>query len=124
MVLRSGQPILNRAARAPAFACAMREGNMPAYVFSQVTIVDNDKYQQEFLPAVLKSHEAYGVKYLARTGDIEALEGHAPMRCVILEFQDIAHALLMPTAGYAEADSRIAKSMDSLKALTAKLGAP
>jgi uncharacterized protein (DUF1330 family) len=64
---------------------------MPAYVFSQVTIMDNDKYQQEFLPAVLKSHEAYGVKYVARTGDVEALEGHAPMRCVILEFQDIAH---------------------------------
>jgi hypothetical protein len=33
-------------------------------------------------------------------------------------------AVLMPTAGYADADSRIAKSMDSLKALTAKLGAP
>jgi len=33
-------------------------------------------------------------------------------------------AVLMPTTGYAETDSRIAKSMDHLKALTAKLGAP
>ena len=32
--------------------------------------------------------------------------------------------VLMPTTGYAETDSRIAKSMDHLKALTAKLGAP
>jgi hypothetical protein len=30
----------------------------------------------------------------------------------------------MPTAGYAEADNRIVKAMDSLKLLMAKLGTP
>jgi hypothetical protein len=36
----------------------------------------------------------------------------------------VATAVLVPSVGHAQADPRIAKSMDSLKAMTAKLGAP
>lgn len=35
----------------------------------------------------------------------------------------IATSMLMPSAGYAQADPRVAKSMETLKAMTAKLGA-
>ena len=36
----------------------------------------------------------------------------------------IATGVAVPSAGHAQADPRIAKSMESLKAMTAKLGAP
>jgi hypothetical protein len=36
----------------------------------------------------------------------------------------MASALLVPNAGYAQVDPRVAKSMESLKGMTAKLGAP
>ena len=36
----------------------------------------------------------------------------------------MASAVLMPNAGYAQADARVTKSMESLKGKTAKLGAP
>ena len=35
-----------------------------------------------------------------------------------------ATVMLMPSVGYAQADPRVTKSMETLKALTAKLGAP
>jgi Cache 3/Cache 2 fusion domain len=36
----------------------------------------------------------------------------------------IAAALVAPSVGYAQADPRVTKSMDTLKAMTARLGAP
>jgi hypothetical protein len=36
----------------------------------------------------------------------------------------IATSVMMPSAGYAQADPRVTKSMESLKGMTAKLGAP
>jgi hypothetical protein len=36
----------------------------------------------------------------------------------------MASAVLVPNAGYAQADPRVAKSMESLKGMTAKLGTP
>ena len=36
----------------------------------------------------------------------------------------IAVSVVAPSVGYAQADARVTKSMDTLKAMTAKLGAP
>jgi hypothetical protein len=36
----------------------------------------------------------------------------------------VAASMLMPSIGHAQADARVAKSMETLKAMTAKLGAP
>jgi hypothetical protein len=36
----------------------------------------------------------------------------------------VATFMLMPSVGHAEADPRVTKSMETLKAMTAKLGAP
>jgi hypothetical protein len=36
----------------------------------------------------------------------------------------MASAVLVPNAGYAQADPRVTKSMESLKGMTAKLGKP
>jgi hypothetical protein len=36
----------------------------------------------------------------------------------------VATSMLMPSVGHAQADPRVAKSMETLKAMTAKLGAP
>ena len=36
----------------------------------------------------------------------------------------VATFMLMPSVGHAQADPRVAKSMETLKAMTAKLGAP
>ena len=35
-----------------------------------------------------------------------------------------ASAMLLPSVGYAQADPRVTKSMETLKTMTAKLGAP
>ena len=36
----------------------------------------------------------------------------------------IAASVVAPSVGYAQADARVTKSMDTLRAMTAKLGAP
>ncbi len=66
---------------------------MTAYVIAHTTVTDQEKYQKEFLPATLRSHEAHNVEILVRTNSVEALSGdQAPERMVVLKFGDLAHA--------------------------------
>ena len=65
---------------------------MTAYVIAQTTVTNQEKYQKEFLPATVRSHEAHHVEIVVRTGAIEAVAGQAPERMVILKFRDLDHA--------------------------------
>jgi uncharacterized protein (DUF1330 family) len=65
---------------------------MTAYVIADVDVLDAERFAEyrERAPAVLDLH---GVRYVARGGTIEVLEGDwRPTRLVILAFDDIDHA--------------------------------
>ena len=65
---------------------------MTAYVIAQTSLTNQEKYQKEFIPASIRSHEVHHVEIVVRTGAIEAVAGQAPERMVILKFRDLAHA--------------------------------
>ena len=66
---------------------------MTAYIISRVSITDRDA-MTGYMADAPESVFAYGGRYLARTGDITALEGDAPYeRVVVVEFPDKAKAL-------------------------------
>jgi len=63
---------------------------MPAYVYADVEIHDQTKYD-EYRRQVLPTIEAFGGRFLVRAGAVEVLEGTGvPHRQVILEFPDMA----------------------------------
>lgn len=64
---------------------------MAAYIIAEVEISDAVVYSsyREKVPATLAK---YGGRFLARGGPAEALEGAAPKRVVILEFDSVAAA--------------------------------
>jgi len=62
---------------------------MPAYVILDITVSD-PKLFEEYKQLAPETIAAYGGKYLARGGKVEALEGDwTPDRIVILEFDSI-----------------------------------
>jgi uncharacterized protein (DUF1330 family) len=65
---------------------------MPAYIIVDITISDPvayERYRQLAPPSIA----AYGGRYLARGGAIEALEGDwSPSRLVVLEFESMDRA--------------------------------
>jgi len=67
---------------------------MSVYIAARTTVTDKEKYENEFLPAVMKVHEAHGGKIIA-AGYIQYLVG-APAedgaRVTIIECPDEAHA--------------------------------
>jgi uncharacterized protein (DUF1330 family) len=66
---------------------------MPAYIISRVNIHDSEIIGS-YMERAPKTVKAYGGKYLARTQDIEVLEGAAEFdRMVVLEFPDKNAAL-------------------------------
>ena len=65
---------------------------MPAYVVTDVTVLDPDKFEEYRKTAGPTSAE-FGGKYLVRGGKLEALEGQwAPTRFVIIEFPSVEKA--------------------------------
>ena len=65
---------------------------MPAYVVVEIEVSDADTYEtyKQLAPPAIA---AYGGRYLARGGAVEALEGDwAPGRFVILEFPSVERA--------------------------------
>jgi uncharacterized protein (DUF1330 family) len=66
----------------------------PAFIISENTIRDPDLYMKQFVPAVLRTIDAAGGKFLARGGRIETLLGAAPpSRTVVLQFPSMDKAL-------------------------------
>jgi uncharacterized protein (DUF1330 family) len=69
------------------------EEAMSAYVIYQAEVTDHEQYERYKLRAA-ESIEAAGGHYIARGGDVEALEGEMPAgRTVVLEFPDMRAAL-------------------------------
>lgn len=65
---------------------------MPAYMISQATVTDPDKYE-EYRLAALPLLEAYGASYVLRARDVECLEGSWDGRVIaVLEFPSIEAA--------------------------------
>lgn len=62
------------------------------YVIGQIDITDPDKYADYRVEAP-KSIAQYGGKYLVRGGNMESIEGEAPLpRIVVLEFPSFEQA--------------------------------
>ncbi|HWQ40253.1 MAG TPA: DUF1330 domain-containing protein [Burkholderiales bacterium] len=65
---------------------------MPAYLISEIEILDPEGYE-EYRRLVKPTLDKYGGKFLARGGRIEVLEGRwNPRRIVICEFENLARA--------------------------------
>ena len=66
---------------------------MPAYVITEITVTDPQRYEESKAPAP-EAIAAHGGRYLARGGETVMVEGGPPpARVVVLEFGDIAAAL-------------------------------
>jgi uncharacterized protein (DUF1330 family) len=63
----------------------------PAYVITEVDILDQGAFE-EFSPKVGQTVQASGGRYLARGGQIIALEGQAPKRLVLSTFESVEKA--------------------------------
>jgi uncharacterized protein (DUF1330 family) len=65
---------------------------MPAYVIARVEVTDWDKYN-EYLKVGPGTIAQYGGRFIARAGEVVALEGpEETRRLVILEFPSLAKA--------------------------------
>lgn len=65
---------------------------MPAYVVTEIEVVDKDRYEA-YKQMVVPTIAAYGGKFLVRGGPTETLEGTwSPQRLVIVEFSSKAQA--------------------------------
>jgi len=65
---------------------------MTAYVVNEIWVKDLEKFQT-YSVQVPPTLEAFGGRYIVRSGASEAIEGDPPARVVILEFPDRAAAL-------------------------------
>lgn len=64
---------------------------MAAYVIAEITVTDPAAFER-YRQAVPATIAAYGGRYLARGGRAEAVEGEAPGRMVIVEFDSASQA--------------------------------
>jgi uncharacterized protein (DUF1330 family) len=63
------------------------------YVIAEITVRDQDRYLNEFGPAVVKAQEAMGGKFLVRGGKTETNLGSPPApRVVVVEFDSLDKA--------------------------------
>lgn len=66
---------------------------MAVYIVSRVDITDNER-MKGYMAAAPATVEAYGGRYIVRSGNIELVEGErAPDRVVVLEFPTREQAL-------------------------------
>ena len=64
---------------------------MPAYVISEVRILDQDLIHN-YRDRAAASIEKYGGRYLVRSGAVELVEGERDKQFIIVEFPDMARA--------------------------------
>ena len=64
---------------------------MPAFLIANVEVTNPEQYQQyqEFSSIAMKTHN---VKVLVRGGETVTLEGNAPLRTVVMEFDTLEQA--------------------------------
>jgi uncharacterized protein (DUF1330 family) len=79
-----------------AFGAAVVQGlhaqaKPPAYVITEVEIIDQEAFNQ-FSPKVPATMQPFGGKYLVRGGQIVALEGTPPKRVIVSAFDSVEKA--------------------------------
>ncbi len=84
------------------------------YLIARVDIHDMDGYKNNYMAFNGPVFAKYGAKFLVRSGQHEAPEGHARGRNVVLEFPDYATALACyHSPEYAELIKKRAKYSDA-----------
>jgi uncharacterized protein (DUF1330 family) len=64
----------------------------PAYVIAEETIHDMETFTKEYGPKVPATLQPYGGRFVVRGGKLATLEGDAPPRFVIIEFDSMDKA--------------------------------
>ena len=64
----------------------------PAYVISEIDVLNEDAYAKEYLPPVTKVMLDHGVKYLARGNRTASIKGEPPKRVAVLTFDNFEKA--------------------------------
>jgi uncharacterized protein (DUF1330 family) len=62
---------------------------MPAYVIATVREAHDDDALAEYRRRNTEAVAAHGGRFLVRGGEIDAREGDAPLRVVVIEFDDL-----------------------------------
>jgi uncharacterized protein (DUF1330 family) len=77
----------------------------PGFVVVEIDASDPDAYAKEFLPSAGKALAAGGIKFLARGGKTEAIEGAPPAKRVVIgRFESLEKAMATYTGpAYMEA---------------------
>jgi uncharacterized protein (DUF1330 family) len=72
---------------------ALRAQNTPpAYLVAEEAIHDMETFTKEYGPKVPATLQPYGGRFVVRGGQLAALEGDAPPRFVIIEFDSMEKA--------------------------------
>jgi uncharacterized protein (DUF1330 family) len=68
------------------------EAKPPAYVVSEMDLMNVASFNREYLPAAMKAIVDAGGQYLVRNGRAVSLEGVPPKRIAIIRFDSLAKA--------------------------------
>jgi uncharacterized protein (DUF1330 family) len=69
------------------------QAKLPAYVVTEIDVMNQEGYNKEFAPAAAKALQDAGGKYLARGGKNAAIEGEPPKsRVSVIAFESIDKA--------------------------------
>jgi uncharacterized protein (DUF1330 family) len=77
----------------------------PAFVIAEITVTNQDGYTNDFRPAIGKSIQEYGGKYIAQGGKTLAIRGEPPKpRIVVAQFENMDKVqALIESAGFKSA---------------------
>src|SRR4029077_3771102 len=77
---------------APAASLRAQEAAPHAFVVASESVHDVETFTKEYGPKVPATLQPYGGRFLVRGGKLTNLEGDAPGRFVIIEFDSLQHA--------------------------------
>lgn len=65
------------------------QGKPPAYYVAEINVANEDVYAKEWAPKVAETVKSAGGTYVARGTNIQAIEGTAPKRVVIMKWDNM-----------------------------------
>jgi len=66
----------------------------PGYIVAEIDVGNVEGYTKEYLPLAIKSLQDFGVKFLARGGNSESIDGTPPSKRVIVsQFESLEKAV-------------------------------
>jgi uncharacterized protein (DUF1330 family) len=68
------------------------QGTPPAYVITEVDVIEPEAYTKDYAPRVQPTFQPFGGRYLIRGGKTIALEGEPPKRVVVIAFDSVEKA--------------------------------